>query len=390
MSNILMISMSVEPTVLIVDDFFRSFSETYKCGFRRILTKKITKEDLNWCDILIAIRTQNDFEASIAQIAKKMGKFCILSIDDDFFELEHHSIRRPLQEKALLRMLKCVDAVMSSNDTLGKRMCSRGNTDRFIRIDTVVKEQELHMQRHGAGEKLRVVYYMSDGTTTAFDAVIQPSLPSLYKEFGDKLHWTFMTVSPDMKEIFPEENVSREPSMSLEEFRCFLREGEFDIGIAPLENTTFSNAKYINKFMEYSTAGIPCIYSAVEPYTGFIRDGETGVLAKNSTEEWLAAFKRMSNLDFRVKCVENAQRQIKDQFSPEVLFARLAQDCPEITNFSAPKNQQARGLIWARVRASILTIADPFLRIRGRWKLEGFGSVCRWTWQHYIRRNDGK
>jgi hypothetical protein len=63
-----------------------------------------------------------------------------------------------------------------------------------------------------------------------------------------------------------------------------LRTRNVDVGIAP-PNTEFNRAKSGIKFLEYSAAGIPGVYSGVTPYLGLVHEGHTGLLA-NSLEAW--------------------------------------------------------------------------------------------------------
>jgi glycosyltransferase involved in cell wall biosynthesis len=67
---------------------------------------------------------------------------------------------------------------------------------------------------------------------------------------------------------------------------------DFDIGLAPLENTRFNKCKSNVKFLEYSMLGIPCIASNVEPYE-CIQNDKTGLLVGANESDWLKALIRM-------------------------------------------------------------------------------------------------
>jgi glycosyltransferase involved in cell wall biosynthesis len=60
---------------------------------------------------------------------------------------------------------------------------------------------------------------------------------------------------------------------------------DFQIGLAPLRPHVFNQAKSYIKALEYAALGIPCIASDVGPYSGFVRHGETGFLARQP-HEW--------------------------------------------------------------------------------------------------------
>lgn len=59
---------------------------------------------------------------------------------------------------------------------------------------------------------------------------------------------------------------------------------DFDIGLAPLEDTTFTRSKSYIKALEYGALGIPVIASAVGPYLDYVEDGVTGFLVRRESE----------------------------------------------------------------------------------------------------------
>jgi len=60
----------------------------------------------------------------------------------------------------------------------------------------------------------------------------------------------------------------------------------FDIGVAPIANTTFNRAKSPLKLMEMGSWGIPYVASKVAPYQRYIDQGVDGYTA-NTTPEWI-------------------------------------------------------------------------------------------------------
>ena len=63
-----------------------------------------------------------------------------------------------------------------------------------------------------------------------------------------------------------------------------MKESNFNIGFAPLDNTYFANRKYFNKYIEYTKFGILGMYSNTMPYTLIVKDKENGILVDNSSE----------------------------------------------------------------------------------------------------------
>ncbi len=65
--------------------------------------------------------------------------------------------------------------------------------------------------------------------------------------------------------------------------------GGSSIGIAPLRGTRFDSMKSDIKALDYARAGLPAIFSDVEPYRGSVIHGQTGLLVGNSSDSWTAA-----------------------------------------------------------------------------------------------------
>jgi processive 1,2-diacylglycerol beta-glucosyltransferase len=83
---------------------------------------------------------------------------------------------------------------------------------------------------------------------------------------------------------------------------------QWDLAIAPLEDSPFTRCKSDIKFLDYSVLGIPSIYSQVTPYEKTVRHLETGYLAHNHPEAWGEAFEfLLSDDSLRQKLARQAQ-----------------------------------------------------------------------------------
>ena len=386
MSNILMIYTMMEPPVLLHERPLRPIAEKMGCSLRLKQTDTITYEDLLWSDVVFAIRTQSVLEADIMEVASKMGRFCIEAIDDDFFAMDHYNLRRPLQASSLRKALKTADFIFSPNVTLAQKMSSIGGGKPYHVGDTVVTEKEFQARKAMDDNTLHIVYYVNDSTTGVFDAIIKPIIPDLVEKYRGKLKFTFMSVHPDLGEYESQMDVHFRPRTSLDEFKAFLRDNRFSMGIAPLMDGEFSRGKYINKFVEFGSAGIPCIYSNVAPYAGFIQDGETGILCENTKEAWLAAIDQLYDAQLQEKIAAGAQKKLRESFSEEAQGVHTIKNVPALFYHKAPANPPRYNLWPLHMKARILNCIDPFLKAWGRFRIEGLGSVIKWTWEHYIIR----
>ena len=93
------------------------------------------------------------------------------------------------------------------------------------------------------------------------------------------------------------------PFMPPELHPSVLSRCDFDIGIAPLEDTTFNAGKSCVKYYEYASVGTAVLASDVLPYSK-----EVGYLTKNTYKDW---YKKLEKLivdkEFREKLGKKQQ-----------------------------------------------------------------------------------
>lgn len=73
----------------------------------------------------------------------------------------------------------------------------------------------------------------------------------------------------------------------------FGRHARWDIGLAPLRETVFAEAKSDIKFLDYSALGAATLCSDVPAYAGTVRHGETGLRVENTVAAWEAALETL-------------------------------------------------------------------------------------------------
>jgi glycosyltransferase involved in cell wall biosynthesis len=66
----------------------------------------------------------------------------------------------------------------------------------------------------------------------------------------------------------------------------------FDIGLLPLPDNAFAAGKSPIKALQYAACAIPCVAFPVGATTEIVREGETGLLARNA-DEWTRALCRL-------------------------------------------------------------------------------------------------
>jgi glycosyltransferase involved in cell wall biosynthesis len=89
----------------------------------------------------------------------------------------------------------------------------------------------------------------------------------------------------------------------------YRRVSRFDVGLAPLESTTFNKSKSALKVVEYMMLGVPPVASPSPAYTELIDNGTTGFIAK-SPADWERILRELTN-DAELRMVVGQQARMK-------------------------------------------------------------------------------
>ncbi len=318
MSKLLFVFEEDMPTVSILRDIFTHLKHYPEIVSDFMYMSDIKPEDIDIHDVIIFIRPSNIYSWKIARRAKEAGHPVITFCDDDLLNLPKDIPMTPWRKKGLIKALSFSDAVWSFNEHIVKKYRPFTSGGRSIRTDMIIRPAELEgiTVKHN-NNVVKIVYAAAASHAALFDEYVKPIVPELVREFGDKISFTFVGVRPNMEDIECE-YISGMPLM---EYRKFMREQNFDIGLAPLHVNDFSKCKYFNKFVEYTTQGIAGVYSNTEPYTYVVTDGENGFLANNRPEDWLNAMRRaIKDNKLREQCTANAIDYLRDRHSEEAII----------------------------------------------------------------------
>lgn len=123
----------------------------------------------------------------------------------------------------------------------------------------------------------------------------------------------------------------------------------------------------------------------MKPYAGFVEDGVDGILADNTREAWLEAFRRISDQGMRDLIRENSQTELKTKYSFEAIEKKLFEDIPELLYEHRDWNK--RIILWPyKIKNRLYKAADLPMRAAGRMRIEGIKSTFSWMMKHYVRK----
>lgn len=300
---------------------------------------------LNWPDTVIFGRTYATHFEPIKWMRefKKLGKRVLYDMDDDFWNVSKDNpsvmISNALKDQ-YEGMIREADAIITTSEYLASRRFRKlvGNKKIFICPNGTnpdvypprpKEHQELIIGYSGAashwkdlqlvGEVISELSKKHDFIFTIYGMVSEPMEATFYtynRLLREKLR-------PEKNEYFKSALGFRDqlkdvkfwhvPFMPPELHPGTLSRCDFDIGIAPLEDTEFNHGKSCVKFYEYASVGTVTLASDVLPY-----NKEVNYLAKNTFKDW---YKKLEKLivdkPFREKILKEQMEYVQNERSPE-------------------------------------------------------------------------
>lgn len=319
--------------------FFKNMERSYPIQVRDKKCLHISMADLQWCDIVLSIRSMCGLTNSISKLCKKYNRIYIYLIDDNFFLYRNKEVFKKLRIKELEEIIGHTDILASVNPYLIRYISKKCGIRRSVRMNTAVREEEIYdAERTETGQEFKIVYYSNNGSADSIEDIIVPILSELSKRVPKKIILHLLGITK-IEGDFGTCKIVCVPHMILDEFRIYLRDGNFDLGIAPLaDDDLFNKCKYFNKFVEYTMAGIPGIYSNCPPYTFVVKDGVNGFLCNNTKADWLSAIaQRGADARHLAECVKNARDYLRTKHNTKVIEENLVKEIPELISYKGRK-----------------------------------------------------
>ncbi len=269
---------------------------------------------------------QRDFPGQISVFLKileqtrKLSIPLIYEIDDLLFELpaDHNLMKTGNYSCNFLPMLLAIkeaDLVIVSTQPIADYL--KPFNENIIVLPNYLIDEFWGFQpiKNSTQEITPITIGYVGGSTHAKDVenILAPLL-RISELYQNKIQFLFWGMEPPI-ELTKNTKVKVRPI--IENYKEFAKEfvkQDIDVLIAPLQDTPFNRAKSNLKFLEYSTLGVPGIFSKVRPYEEIVDHGVNGFLA-STPQEWCEYLKILIDTpETRIKLAENAQRTVRTNF----------------------------------------------------------------------------
>lgn len=344
----------------------RYLEQEGKIRFQHGLDTEITAGQCQWADIIVFVRSATWLDYKIALENKKRGKMIVYVLDDDLLHLpaQYASSRYYGQASVRRRIwwfLKNCDVLASPSAYLLKKYKSCAG--RVVRMEEPCLKNSVAgtyrlAEQDWTSRKLKIGFAGSIDRSGEVAKILQEALVRFYEQHKHEVELEFMGIKPAFAQ---ELGLVCEPyEEDYEAYQKKFLQRNWDIGLAPMPDTSFHRAKHYNKYMEYASIGCVGIYSKVMPYTQVIRSFQNGILCENTVQGWLDALEWC--LYHPAECVKiqkNLEQDMERRFSIAAVSYQLAGQMPELFDYQARQNRACA--IWAYRITGMLIRGIEFL-----------------------------
>lgn len=290
--NILAICPGYIPSVLMCGDSQLGYlKNNEKLNYKFLTPQEVKAEDLLWLDILYVIRGDSSYIVSLAKWAEKHKKTVIYVLDDNLLEIPNnldaskYYLKKSTQ-RSIRKLIKLADGFVSPSKNLIKKYgTSKHKILQIIEpsINPILEKQ--------ANDVVKIGFAGSIDHANDIDNMLKEVFIELKNKYKDSISIELFGPKTSVSDKL---GIKYLPYMdSYQSYQEKMRELNWDIGLAPLEDSKFNQYKHYNKLVEYEAYGIVGVYSDVYPYKFAVKHEVNGLLTNNDKQSWIDSISRL-------------------------------------------------------------------------------------------------
>ncbi len=324
-----------------------------KISLRSSLESRASLSLVHWADIVVFCRNTEPAYAHLLSEALSTHKPIVFDLDDNFWDVPFDSDpelaryhRLPLRLQQLEKYLKHASMVRVYSPALQGIVQQFNKNVRLFRagfdFDLVRSSLNAPQKRKRDGV-VQIVYATSRIVDNQY-LLFNDALRKVMQVYENKVSMTVWGCQP--AELVGLKGIKFMPLVP--NYSGFLRKfasHNFDIGLAPLEDTPFHRSKTNTKFRDYGASRVAGIYSDVCVYSSCVDHERTGLLVTNTTESWFAGISRLIlDPDLRDSIQQNAYAEVFDKYRQEVVENEWMAEINELLSTSTSYSLNASGI----------------------------------------------
>lgn len=317
-----MTSRSFIPSVLLLAEApLKELQTQGKVSYCFAKTAGLTQKRLNRANIVFFVRGFSDYELLCQKKAEESGRRTVYILDDDLPDIPSNIRSADLYtehtRENIREMIRTSSLFLTPSRNLLKKYGDLAKRAELIEEPSLAER----MQEKRTSGKITVGFAGSVDRTGDLNSILAGAVKRTMEKYGERITFEFFGGKPDFADSYGFRHIPYTESYG--KYCETMASLHWDFALAPMPETEFHRYKHYNKYIEYAGYGIPGIYTDCEPYVWAVRDGENGLLCKNTDEAWAEAIERMLTDDaLRQKLAENCRKEAKGKFSLETCADR--------------------------------------------------------------------
>jgi glycosyltransferase involved in cell wall biosynthesis len=250
------------------------------------------------------------FSAIFIRLLRKVTSKVVFDFDDAINLRSNGEISKTRTNR-FETVIKAADLVLAGNSYLAESASRLGAK---VEISPTSVNVDRYRSQIPKLKKINLVWVGSRSTSRYLE-----SHRNILEALGEKIPGIRLRVIGDFELSLDHLEVENVP---------WTESGEVDaiaqchIGIAPMDNDSWTRGKCALKVIQYMAAGLPVVSSAVGANSDVIKHGETGFLAADK-DEWLQSVGELvDSHQLRKQMGESARLQAKERYSSDATTRR--------------------------------------------------------------------
>jgi len=282
--------------------------------------------------------------AAVFFYAQKRGKKVIIDVDDNYLDVPESNLQYEKYQSgkfdraSMSAILSFSDALSVSTEPLKERLHAHiklvHGIDKPIYVLPNCNDKKDWEFEPAPKHEDRITIGYSGSNSHQDDLImVMPAIKKLMRKYKNLWFETIGIIDKKKLRLYFKGMNNDEldrcgllpATATFKEYPEWLSEQKWDIGIAPLVDTSFTRSKSHIKWMEYSVYKIPTVASRVYPYfmdlhgVDTIEDGETGLLC--TPNEWEEKLERLiEDKELRIRLGKQAYDYVTDKWQYKKAF----------------------------------------------------------------------
>ena len=240
----------------------------------------------------------------------------IVDFDDAVFhryDMHSNHMVRTLLGRKIDNVMRRAALVIAGNNYLGNR-AKRAGAKRVEILPSVIDIERYRLKPY-RDKSIFTIGWIGSPTTARYLHIIEPAIANLCKDGRTQL--VLVGAGHVHLKNMPAVMRTWSETSEVDDIQ------DFDVGIMPMPDNSWTQGKCGYKLIQYMACGRPVVASRVGVNPDIVEDGVNGFLAE-TTADWIHAFETLHN-DFglRMRMGKCGRRKVETQYCIQITSSRL-------------------------------------------------------------------